>query len=205
MRLTRTMMQVVRWSCGCGLVVLSSGVAAAQDSAAQRPGTQITVIGCVQRPHSGGSLGGTPTGSAATPNTADDRANNPLPDPGYIVAGARLVANVSEGANREREDVSAAGVDETSQARDERPQLLTYALIGDEAALAQHVGRTVEIAGVVAPPVEPRRPVASPDPVRSPDPAPDPVGKAFQTGVRQLRVTSLRTVASSCRQPAPSR
>ncbi|MGE3512953.1 MAG: hypothetical protein AB7N65_29170, partial [Vicinamibacterales bacterium] len=156
------------------------------------------------RPHSGGSLGGTPTGSPATPNTADDRANNPLPDPGYIVAGARQVANVSEGsASGGRESVTAGDAKETNKTRG--PQLLTYALAGDETAFAQHVGRTVEIAGVVAPPVEPRRPVASPDPVRSPDPAPDPVGKAFQTGVRQLRVTSLRTVASSCRQPAPSR
>lgn len=182
-----------------GVLVLALGSAvAAQTSRAQQPGATVIVSGCVQQPHSGGSLGGTPLGTTATPNTADDRANSPLPDPGFVLSGARLV-----GQGDAASPTGTAGATGSSRDSNEssREPLLTYALVGNEDDLARHLGHTVEVRGVVAPPVEPQRPTSSPEPVRNTNTGADPVGKAFQTGVRQLRIVTMKMVGSSCEQP----
>jgi hypothetical protein len=185
------------------LVVTATSAAMAQTEPAQQPGNTVTVVGCVQQPHSGGSLGGTPLGTTAPPNQAGDRANSPIPDPGFILSGARLIDK--PGANGARADATTASPAPTGTAGDasdsKRSQPLTYALVGKEQELAGHVGHTVEISGVVAAPPEPQRPIASPEPVKNQNTGADPVGKAFQSGVRQLRIVRMTMTGSSCPQP----
>ena len=185
----------VTWMIGnAAVVAIVSTSLAAQQNSAQQPGTTITVTGCLQRPQSAGSVAGTPTGTPASPNQADYRANSSVPDPGYILAGA----TAKTGAD------APTGTSGTSGARDKADETstspMTYALLGDEATLAPHVGHTVEIQGVVAPPVAARPPSNTPDPAPPPSRQTDPVGSAFQTGVRQLRVAAVRMTANSCAQ-----
>lgn len=181
------------------------GSVAAQDREAQQPGTTVTVTGCLQRPQSAGSQGGTPTGTPASPNQSDYRANSSVPDPGYILAGAREAgaraatnpgpaANRGDGANR-----SAANSGETTVGTSgDRP--MTYALAGEDGQFSPHVGHTVEVTGVVLPPVAAKVPNDTPDPAPSPSRDSDPIGRTFQTGVRQLRVSAVKMIAANCAQ-----
>lgn len=167
----------------------------AQGTAAQQPGTAVTVIGCLQRPQSAGSTAGTPTGAPAAPNQSDYRANSSVPDPGYILAGA--LAKAGTGASAKADAPTG-----TSGTRGESAQPMTYALVGEESSLAPHVGHTVEVSGVVAPPVSAKAPTNTPDPPAATTPASptDAAARAFRTGVRQLRVASIRMTANNCDQ-----
>lgn len=164
--------------------IVNTNISAAQDRPAQQAGATVTVTGCLQRPQSAGSQAGTPTGTPASPSQADYRANSTVPDPGFILAGAR----------------EAGGTRAADGTRGSREQPMTYALVAKDDQLSPHVGHTVEITGVVAPPVAAKAPTNTPDPVPSPSAAADPVGTAFQTGVRQLRVTTIKMTAATCAQ-----
>lgn len=175
-----------------------SGAEPAGQPSPQQPGSTVTVTGCVQRPQSAGSQGGTPLGTSPTPNAAAGRANSSVPDPGFILAGATAGATDSERGAADQPAPASTGTAGGGGSQPGRQAQMTYVLVGRDAELSSHVGHRVTVSGVVAPPVEPKAPTSAPDPVPAPTAAADPVGKAFQSGVRQLRVTTMRMVAERC-------
>jgi len=104
--------------------------AAAAAASAQTPGDTRAISGCVQRAQRDGSLGLTAAGTTATPNTAATEANS-----GEMVDAYRLTN-------------ALPGVD--GQTAGERTE---YALQGNGAELAKHVGHQVEIRGRLLPSV----------------------------------------------------
>jgi hypothetical protein len=126
---------------------------------AQKPaGETVSVRGCVERAQRDGSLSVSPSGTTATPNTAPAEANS-----GEMVNAFRL---------KDATPVS----DSAATGRTE------YALQGNGAELAKHVGHQVEIAGSLLPSV-----------------AEQQADKAKPAeGIRRVQVTGVKMVASKC-------
>jgi len=128
-------------------------------ASAQKPaGETVSVRGCVERAQRDGSLSATAAGTTATPNTAPTEANS-----GEMVNAFTLkdATPVSEKA--------ASGRTE-------------YALQGNGAELAKHVGHRVEIAGNLMPSVA----EAQADKTKPAE------------GIRRVQVTGVKMIASKC-------
>jgi hypothetical protein len=130
------------------------------------PAPSLTVTGCVAEVQRDGSLGPKATGTGATtPETAPMEANNPAPTNRYqLVDATPATPPVPAG--------SAA-----------KPTRTTYALRGQEAELAKHVGHRVQIAGSLMAPLVAKVP-----------------SKAASTadGTRTVQVASVKMVGSNC-------
>jgi hypothetical protein len=141
----------------------------------------ITVVGCVENAVADGSLGGTPLGTSATPANAGAVANAQPAVDGFLLTGARPVAETAVGTSGTTAGAPGAA---TSPAKEE---LKTYALEGDRNELAAHKGHRVEITGALAPP--------APSGVNRPDASGT---DAFKTGVQRLRVQTLTMKEAKC-------
>jgi hypothetical protein len=130
------------------------------------PAPALTVTGCVAEVQRDGSLGPKATGTGATtPETAPMEANNPTPTNRYqLIDATPATPAVPAG--------SAA-----------KPTKTTYALRGQEAELAKHVGHRVQIGGSLMAPLASKVP-----------------SKAASTadGTRTVQVSSVKMVGSNC-------
>jgi hypothetical protein len=130
------------------------------------PAPALTVTGCVAEVQRDGSLGPKATGTGATtPKTAPMEANNPTPTNRYqLIDATPATPAVPAG--------SAA-----------KPTKTTYALRGQEAELAKHVGHRVQIGGSLMAPLASKVP-----------------SKAASTadGTRTVQVSSVKMVGSNC-------
>jgi hypothetical protein len=174
---------------------------AAQSARTTAPsGSTITVQGCLQKPGNTGSLAGTPLGTPATPATAGQLANLDEPPPGFILAGAREVDATIGTAGRRDEpggDPAVAGAE---------PNPKTFALIGDESSLAAYRGQQVELVGTLEPPVGSADDRGAPgtranDDGRHRGATERKPDEGFETGVRQLRVHSVKVLSEHCSGP----
>ena len=133
-------------------------------------GTHFT--GCVAEVQRDGSLGPKATGTGATtPETAPMEANNPQPTNRYQLLEA----------------TPADGTGTASTAA--KPAKTTYALRGQEAELAKHVGHRVQIAGSLLAPLASKVPA-----------------KAAETadGTRTVQVSSVKMLGTDC-SPKPGK
>jgi hypothetical protein len=146
-------------------------------------GATVTVVGCIENAVADGSLGGTPLGTSATPNNAGVVANVQPPVDGFLLTGARPVADAAVGTSG-----AAAGTPAATNAPPAKEELKTYALEGDRNELAAHKGHRVEITGALAP--------AAPSGVNPRDASGD---DAFKTGVQRLRVQTLTMKEAKCK------
>ena len=108
-------------------IVASASLSAQTPPAAQTP--PITVTGCVAEAQRDGSLGTKATGPQATPETATNEANNPMPTNRYQLMDA------------------TSGADSA----DAKATKTTYAHRGHEQEFAKHLGHRVEVAGSLTP------------------------------------------------------
>jgi hypothetical protein len=117
------------------------------------------VSGCVAAVQRDGSTGPKATGPQATPESAPFEANNPEPTNRFQL------------------------VDATPTPNPDKSKPTTYALRGQEAELAKHVGHRVEIAGGLMAPLASKLP-----------------SKAAATAetVRTVQVTSVKMVGTNC-------
>jgi hypothetical protein len=128
-------------------------------ASAQKPaGETVSVTGCVERAQRDGTLSANAAGTTATPNTAPSEANS-----GEMVNAFTLkdATPVSEKAATGRTE---------------------YALQGQGAELAKHVGHRVEIAGNLMPSVA----EVQADKAKPAD------------GIRRVQVTGVKMIASKC-------
>ena len=136
--------------------------------------SSISVTGCVAEVQRDGSLGPKATGTGATtPETAPIEANNPEPTNRYQLLDATpATPPVPAG--------SAA-----------KPTKTTYALRGQEAELAKHVGHRVQVAGSLAAPLAAKVP---------------PKEASTADGTRTVQVTTVKMIGTDCSaQPKPTR
>jgi hypothetical protein len=127
------------------------------------PGT--TVTGCIAEVQRDGSLGPKATGTGATtPETAAMEANNPQPTNRYQL-------------------LEAGPAESTGTATAAKAAKTTYALRGQEAELAKHVGHRVQIAGSLLAPLASKVPA-----------------KAAETadGTRTVQVSSVKMLGTDC-------
>jgi hypothetical protein len=180
-------------------LIVASVCAVAATVGAQQPTTRpaappsstISLSGCVQQADADGSIAGTPLGTSAPPEQAGAVANRNLPWEGYLLADAHpTTGDASAAPSQDATATGTAGAAGTSGAAGTTGAAaarmpVTYALDGDTTQLAGFKGQRVEVTGTIV------------------EPAPSQAGASgssstFRTGVKGLKVTSIKSVAPKC-------
>lgn len=133
--------------------------------------TPLSISWCVAQVQRDGSLGAKGTGTQATPETAATEANNPEPTGRYQLNDATPL-----GGDRPPADAAAA-------AKIAKPARTTYALRGQEAVLAKHVGHRVQIGGTLMASLTSKLPSKT---------------AATAEGVRTVQVSSMKMIGTNC-------
>lgn len=149
--------------------IVASVSLSAQTTPAPTPSFSVT--GCIAEVQRDGSLGVKATGPQATPETAAIEANNPIPTGRYQLLDATPAAGAAP---------TAAG---TQAADAAAPAKTTYALRGQEAELAKHVGHRVQISGALQAPLAAKLPEKA---------------KASAEAVRTVQVTTVKMMGTDC-------
>jgi len=135
------------------------------------PTPALSISGCVAQVQRDGSLGAKGTGTQATPETAAIEANNPEPTNRYQLNDATPL-----GGDRPPADAAVA-------AKTAKPARTTYALRGQEAVLAKHLGHRVQIGGTLMAPLAAKLPSKT---------------AATADGVRTVQVSSVKMIGTDC-------
>jgi hypothetical protein len=174
-------------STGVAMACAAAVALHAQDRPAPAAGSTVSVIGCVQQADADGSIAGTPLGTSVPPEQAGPTANRNLPWQGYVLADARP-ASAARDADAPAPNAQAAaptGTTGTTGTTRSSDQPASYALDATVEELDKYKGQRVEVTGTVS------------------EPEPSAAGNsgsrdAFRTGVKRLKVASIKTVAANC-------
>jgi hypothetical protein len=164
-------------------VLVGLGTIAAVTAQQPADGQTVNVTGCLQRAQRDGSAGGTVVGTSASPATADDDANSGALVDAYLLTEATPTASASTTTGAATGSAASNGTTGTTATGTTGTRPTAYGLVGHEAELSEHTGARIEVTGTVVPPATSGHGAG---------------GAAAASGVKRVRVTSMKVLADSC-------